>query len=229
MLGRVRARASERAILSPRGCRFRTQSLWSARTRDDVKQFLGGSLPTTGRELATRLTDTGLEPLGRRASGDQPCAVLGSQGIEQDLKEDNVEKLAQSYREQARAADVWRWAQRTGLAYRRQGPDPRTDRRKRPNPVEAGRHSVQTGEDAGQMITEVERAETCYQQALILADELGMRPLQAHCHYSLGRLYTHMGRVAPARATLSTAIGLYRDMAMTFWLPQAEAARAAME
>ena len=36
---------------------------------------------------------------------------------------------------------------------------------------------------------EVEQAEAHYQQALALADELGMRPLQAHCHLGLGTLY----------------------------------------
>jgi len=36
---------------------------------------------------------------------------------------------------------------------------------------------------------EVVPAETHYQQALALADELGMRPLQAHCHLGLGTLY----------------------------------------
>jgi MalT-like TPR region len=35
---------------------------------------------------------------------------------------------------------------------------------------------------------EVELAETHYRQALTLADELGMRPLQAHCHRGLGTL-----------------------------------------
>jgi len=33
------------------------------------------------------------------------------------------------------------------------------------------------------------QAEAHYQQALALANELGMRPLQAHCHRSLGTLY----------------------------------------
>jgi hypothetical protein len=56
-----------------------------------------------------------------------------------------------------------------------------------------------------------------------------MRPLQAHCHHSLGRLYGQTGRGAQARAILSTAIALYRDMDMTFWLPQAEAALAQVE
>src|SRR5262249_11619909 len=40
---------------------------------------------------------------------------------------------------------------------------------------------------------ESEPAETHYQQALALAEELGMRPLQAHCHRGLGTLYTATG------------------------------------
>jgi tetratricopeptide (TPR) repeat protein len=68
-----------------------------------------------------------------------------------------------------------------------------------------------------------EHAETHYRQAVALAEELGMRPLQAHCHHSLGRLYSQLGRVEQARAALSTAIDLYRTMEMAFWLPQAEA------
>jgi predicted ATPase len=74
--------------------------------------------------------------------------------------------------------------------------------------------------------TEVEPAATCYLQALALAEELGMRPLQAHCHRSLGTLYVKTGQPEQARTELSTAIELYRDMDMTFWLPQAEAALA---
>src|SRR5262249_23628750 len=69
-------------------------------------------------------------------------------------------------------------------------------------------------------------AEAHYQQALALADELGMRPLVAHCHLGLGMLYVKLGRGEPARTALSTAIALYRAMDMTFWLPQAEAALA---
>ena len=51
-----------------------------------------------------------------------------------------------------------------------------------------------------------------------------MRPLQAHCHLGLGTLYTQIGQREQARAALTTAIDLYRAMAMTFWLPQVEAA-----
>jgi tetratricopeptide (TPR) repeat protein len=65
-----------------------------------------------------------------------------------------------------------------------------------------------------------------YCQALTLAEDLGMRPLQAHCHLGLGTLYATTGQRQQARAALSAAIALYRAMDMTFWLPQAEAALA---
>jgi tetratricopeptide (TPR) repeat protein len=70
---------------------------------------------------------------------------------------------------------------------------------------------------------ECEPAEAHYRQALALAEELGMRPLQAHCHLGIGTLYATTGRREQARAALAAAIALYRTMEMTFWLPQAEA------
>src|SRR5262249_2966542 len=57
-------------------------------------------------------------------------------------------------------------------------------------------------------------------------DELGMRPLQAHCHRSLGTLYAKTDQREQARIELSIAIEMYRAMEMTFWLPQTEAALA---
>jgi tetratricopeptide (TPR) repeat protein len=73
---------------------------------------------------------------------------------------------------------------------------------------------------------EVDQAEDHYWQALAVAEELGMRPLIAHCRLGLGTLYTKMGRLEQARAELSAAIELYRAMEMTFWLPRAEAVLA---
>jgi tetratricopeptide (TPR) repeat protein len=73
---------------------------------------------------------------------------------------------------------------------------------------------------------EVEPAAGHYRQALTLAEELGMRPLQAHCYLGLGTLYLKLGRPEQARIELTTAIELYRAMNMTFWLPQAEATLA---
>ena len=56
-----------------------------------------------------------------------------------------------------------------------------------------------------------------------------MRPLVAHCHLGLGTLYAKTGQREQARAELSAAIEMYRAMAMTFWLPQAEVALAQVE
>ena len=65
--------------------------------------------------------------------------------------------------------------------------------------------------------------------ALPLAEELGMCPLQAHCHRSLGTLYAKTGQQERSRAELSTAIAMYQAMEMTFWLPQTEAVLAQVE
>jgi tetratricopeptide (TPR) repeat protein len=82
---------------------------------------------------------------------------------------------------------------------------------------------------ARQASPEVEPAAGHYHQALALAEELGMRPLQAHCHRGLGTLYAQTGQRQLAHTALSAAIVLYRDMAMTFWLPQTEATLAQVE
>jgi hypothetical protein len=64
---------------------------------------------------------------------------------------------------------------------------------------------------------------------LVLAEALGMCPLQAHCHLGFGQLYAKSGRMLQARAELTTAIDLYRAMEMIYWLPQAEAALTGVE
>ena len=76
---------------------------------------------------------------------------------------------------------------------------------------------------------DVETAESHYRQAMALADELGMRPLLAHCHLGLGTLYTKIGRREQARSEVSAAIELYRVMDMTFWFPRAEATLAKIQ
>ncbi len=67
-----------------------------------------------------------------------------------------------------------------------------------------------------------------YGEALVLAEELGMRPLQARCHLGLGKLYRHTGRAAEARAELERAVTMLREMGMAHWLPEAEAELAAV-
>jgi tetratricopeptide (TPR) repeat protein len=76
---------------------------------------------------------------------------------------------------------------------------------------------------------DVVQAEVHYRQALALAEELGMRPLQAHCHRGLGMLYATTGQREQAHAALSAAVNLYHAMEMTFWLPETEAALAVVQ
>jgi tetratricopeptide (TPR) repeat protein len=71
-----------------------------------------------------------------------------------------------------------------------------------------------------------ELAAAHYQQAIALAEEPGMRPLQAHCHRGLGILYAQRGQREQAYTELSIAITMYRSMDMTFWLPHTQAALA---
>jgi hypothetical protein len=49
-----------------------------------------------------------------------------------------------------------------------------------------------------------------------------MRPLVAHCHLGLGKLYRRTGDGAKAEEHLTTAKAMYRDMDMGFYLTQAE-------
>jgi tetratricopeptide (TPR) repeat protein len=59
-------------------------------------------------------------------------------------------------------------------------------------------------------------------EALALATELGMRPLVAHCHLGLGKLYRRAGKHQEVQANLVTATTMYREMDMRFWLEQGE-------
>jgi hypothetical protein len=66
------------------------------------------------------------------------------------------------------------------------------------------------------------RGEAHYQEALELAQPRGMRPLIAHCHLGLGKLYGRTGKREQAREHLTTATTMYREMGMTYWLEKAE-------
>jgi tetratricopeptide (TPR) repeat protein len=67
-----------------------------------------------------------------------------------------------------------------------------------------------------------EAARSSYLQALVLAEELGMRPLQAHCRLGLGLLSHRMGERV-AGIDLTAAAGLFKALDMPFWLAQTEA------
>ena len=70
---------------------------------------------------------------------------------------------------------------------------------------------------------QVAKAAAHYQNAGTLGNELGMRPLVAHCHLGLGKLHRRTGKREQAQEHLTTATTLYREMDMRFWLEQAEA------
>ena len=50
-----------------------------------------------------------------------------------------------------------------------------------------------------------------------------MRPLVAHCHLGLGKLYGRTGEWLEARQNLTAAAAMYREMDMLSWLKKAEA------
>jgi len=70
---------------------------------------------------------------------------------------------------------------------------------------------------------DIGKAENHYRQALDLAEELGMRPLIAHCHVGLGKLYRRIGSRQQAEEHLTTAIAMMREMEMGFWFEKAKA------
>jgi tetratricopeptide (TPR) repeat protein len=67
------------------------------------------------------------------------------------------------------------------------------------------------------------KAQAYFREALLLADELGMHPLQAHCHFGLGKLCQRTTNRQQAREHLTTAHAMYREMNMPYWQEQAEA------
>jgi hypothetical protein len=55
-----------------------------------------------------------------------------------------------------------------------------------------------------------------------------MRPLVAHCHLGLGKLYRRTDKREEAQEHLTVAATMCREMDMRFWLEQAEAELSAL-
>ena len=70
---------------------------------------------------------------------------------------------------------------------------------------------------------DVETAEREYRSAMALAEPRGMRPLVAHCHLGLGKLYGRTREREQAQEHLTTATRMYQEMGMTYWVEKAEA------
>jgi len=75
---------------------------------------------------------------------------------------------------------------------------------------------------------DVAAAEAHYASSNGLAVELGMRPLIAQCQFSVGKLHQRAG---DRRATqeLTTAMSLFHEMGMRFWLEKTETEMRALE
>jgi transcriptional regulator with AAA-type ATPase domain/tetratricopeptide (TPR) repeat protein len=66
--------------------------------------------------------------------------------------------------------------------------------------------------------------EASYGEAIALAEELGMRPLQAHCRLGLGQFYKRIENRPSARTQIEAAVSLYREMQVPHWVAKAETA-----
>jgi tetratricopeptide (TPR) repeat protein len=69
---------------------------------------------------------------------------------------------------------------------------------------------------------DAQRGEAQYRRALALAEPRDMRPLVAHCHLGLGKLYSRAGKHKRAIPDLAAASTLYRELDMEFWLEQTQ-------
>ena len=70
---------------------------------------------------------------------------------------------------------------------------------------------------------DAECGEAYYRSALVRAIPLGMSPVAAHCNFGLGKLYQRNGASKGANAPLNTALLMYREMDVPFWVEQVEA------
>jgi hypothetical protein len=62
------------------------------------------------------------------------------------------------------------------------------------------------------------QAEESYRTASIVAHELGMRPLQAHCYLGLGKIHAQSKDTRMAQFEIGKASDLYRTMHMPCWI-----------
>ena len=62
------------------------------------------------------------------------------------------------------------------------------------------------------------QAEESYRAASLLAHELGMRPLEAHCNLGLGQMHARSKSTCMAQSHIGTAAALYRTMHMSYWI-----------
>ena len=73
-----------------------------------------------------------------------------------------------------------------------------------------------------QTVKQIEQAEAHYREALRLANDMAMRPLQAHCHAALAQVYGAAGNLEQARQESSVANKLFAALAMNGFLTMNE-------
>jgi tetratricopeptide (TPR) repeat protein len=140
-----------------------------------------------------------------------------------------VERLFEGQSARGRAGNGWLYCA-LGRTYLRLG---RLDEARRlgARAVESASDRVDFVPDALQLLGDLwthpdrfdaGRGSGYYGEALALAEPRGMRPLLAHCHLGLGKLYRGTGDGGRAREHLFTAATMYREMGMRFWLEEAE-------
>src|SRR5262249_41102992 len=71
--------------------------------------------------------------------------------------------------------------------------------------------------------TDVRSVAAHYEQALQLADKLGMSPLVGRCHLGLGRMYASANDARQARAHFDRAAGIFHSLGLHLWLTEAQA------
>jgi class 3 adenylate cyclase/tetratricopeptide (TPR) repeat protein len=79
-----------------------------------------------------------------------------------------------------------------------------------------------------QNLRDANKAEAYYRQALALSEELGMRPLQAHCLAGIGKAHAERKLLPQAHAEFASALELYRSMEMSFWAAQVQSILAGL-
>ena len=153
---------------------------------------------------------------GRRAEGvalmENAVRGFAEQNLGWSWWAGRVRALAGAYLLDGRLADATRIAQ-DGLTVARQ----------RCEPVVEGQLLHLLGDIATHRDRfDAESSDDRYREALALAEPRGMRPLIAHCHLGLGKLYRRTGKREQAREQLTTAITMFGEMGMTYWVEQAE-------
>ena len=78
------------------------------------------------------------------------------------------------------------------------------------------------GDVAQEQSPDLAQARSYYDQSMTLANQLEMRPLQAHIHLSLGQLHRRENQIDHARNELSLALTSYRSLEMPIWIGAAE-------